>query len=297
MQLGYSVPNNQGVDAVGDLVVLAVEAEALGYNSVWVSEHLFHAEYVAKRLGDRPYFDPLTVLTAIACATSQIRLGTSVLVLPWHHPARLGKTIATLDHLSMGRVDLGVGVAIAEEEFNNLNITFADRGKRTDDVLASLAALWYQDVPAHDGPYYQFSGQRFEPKPRQAKLPIHVGGGALPALRRVAKFGQGWHALGKSPNELTADLGTLRDVMRVNTEELHVSIRCVVDIVRDPGYEPWGKPFADRRTLKGSPEEIYDIAKAYRDAGVDELVLDFATRDIAQNRANLIEVAELLRDL
>ena len=150
MQLGYSVPNNQGVDAVGDLVVLAVEAEALGYNSVWVSEHLFHAEYVAKRLGDRPYFDPLTVLTAIACATSQIRLGTSVLVLPWHHPARLGKTIATLDHLSMGRVDLGVGVAIAEEEFNNLNITFADRGKRTDDVLASLAALWYQDVPAHD---------------------------------------------------------------------------------------------------------------------------------------------------
>ena len=90
MKLGYAIPNNQGVSNVTDLILLGQRAEALGYNSVWVSEHLFHASYVAKRLGDRPYHDPLTVLTAVAGATERVRLGTSVLVLPWHHPARLG---------------------------------------------------------------------------------------------------------------------------------------------------------------------------------------------------------------
>jgi alkanesulfonate monooxygenase SsuD/methylene tetrahydromethanopterin reductase-like flavin-dependent oxidoreductase (luciferase family) len=106
MKLGFSIPNNQGVEQVTDLVELAKNAEDAGYNSVWVSEHLFHSTYVASRLGDRPYHDPLTVLTAAACATSRVRLGTSVLVLPWHHPARLGKAVATLDHLSGGRLDL-----------------------------------------------------------------------------------------------------------------------------------------------------------------------------------------------
>ncbi len=81
MLLGYSVPNNQGVTAVSDLVNLAAQAEAVGYNSVWVSEHLFHSTYVARRLGDKPYHDPLTVLTAIACRTRRVRLGTSVLSL------------------------------------------------------------------------------------------------------------------------------------------------------------------------------------------------------------------------
>jgi alkanesulfonate monooxygenase SsuD/methylene tetrahydromethanopterin reductase-like flavin-dependent oxidoreductase (luciferase family) len=94
------------VEDPNDLVALGVAAEALGLNSVWVREHLFHSTYVAERLGDKPYHDALTVLTAIACATKTVRLGTSVLVLPWHDPARLGKMVATLDQLSGGRVDL-----------------------------------------------------------------------------------------------------------------------------------------------------------------------------------------------
>lgn len=293
MKYGYALPNNQGVADVREIVSLAAHAEQHGYHSVWVSEHLFHAEYVAKRLGNAPYHDPLTVLTAAACATQQIRLGTSVLVLPWHHPVRLGKTLATLDQLSGGRVDLGVGVAITEDEFANLNVDFHDRGARTDDVLAALEALWTQDIPEHDGPYYQFSGQRFEPKPRQHPLPVHVGGGARAALERVARFGQGWHALGKTPAELAHDLERLDAMLEARGRtrtELHVSIRCVVQFVDSA----WDKPFTERRTLKGTPEEVAATVQAFADAGVDEIVFDLASRDVGYNREHLAMLADLM---
>lgn len=290
MRLGYEIPNNQGVAEVAALLELAVEAEALGYHSVWVSEHLFHAEYVAKRLADRPYHEALTVLTAVAAVTQRVRLGTSVLVLPWHHPARLGKAIATLDHLSAGRVDLGVGVAITEDEFANLGIPFHDRGKRTDDILAALLALWEQDIPTHNGPYFSFQGQHFAPKPLQQPLPIHVGGGSAAALKRTARFGQGWHALGETPNEIAADLTQLDEMMGARSvNELHISIRCGVQVVD----QPWDKPFAERRTLKGTPDEIAGTLQAYRAAGVDEVVIDVGSPDIEHNRAMLKLVAGL----
>ncbi len=138
MKIGYSISSNQGVEDPAALVKLAVLAEELGCNSVWASEHLFHSSYIAERLGDLPYWEPLTILTAVASATSKVRLGTSVLVLPWHDPPRLGKTVATLDHLSGGRVDLGVGVATTKDEFENLGVGFKTRGKRVNEMLGAL---------------------------------------------------------------------------------------------------------------------------------------------------------------
>ncbi|MEJ2087782.1 MAG: LLM class F420-dependent oxidoreductase [Gammaproteobacteria bacterium] len=277
---------------MSDLVDLAVEAEQAGYHSVWVSEHLFHSTYVAERLGDKPYHDPLTVLTAIACHTKRIRLGTSVLVLPWHHPARLGKTVATLDHLSGARVDLGIGVAVTEDEFENLGIDFKTRGRRTDDILAALNALWYQDVPEHDGPFYRFRGQRFSPKPMQTPLPVHIGGGSAAALRRVVRYGQGWHALGKSPGEMEQDLTALHALMREHgrdPDSLHVSIRVPAQLVD----QPWDRPFDERRTLKGTREEIREMLQAYAAAGADEIVIDAVSRDLTTNRDVMRSVKSL----
>lgn len=293
MKLGVSIPNNQGVAAVSELVDLAMQAEALGFHSAWVSEHLFHSTYVAKRLGDRPYHDPLIVLTAVAVQTRTIRLGTSVLVLPWHHPARLGKSVASLDNLSGGRVDLGVGVAVTEDEFENLGVDFKTRGKRTDDTLAALRSLWGEDIPQHEGPFYRFSGQRFEPKPSQDPLPIHIGGGSPAALRRVVNFGDGWHALGKSPNEIAADLKQLRPLMAAagrDVDGLHCSIRCVVEFVD----EPWDKPFSERRTLRGTEAEVRETINAYAEAGVDQVVVDANSPDLDLNVETMRRVMALM---
>ena len=154
MKFGYSIPSNQGFENVHALVDLAALAEQKGFDSVWASEHLFHSSYIAERLDNRPYFEPLTILTAVAAVTSKVRLGTSVLVLPWHDPPRLGKTVATLDHLSNGRVSLGIGVAMTEDEFENLGVDFKTRGRRTDDLLGALQALWTQETPEYSGPFY-----------------------------------------------------------------------------------------------------------------------------------------------
>lgn len=293
MRLGYAIPNNQGVQDVATLVDLAVLAEASGYSSVWVSEHLFHSAYVASRLGDKPYHDALTVLTAVACATRSVRLGTSVLVLPWHHPARLGKALATLDHLSGGRVDLGIGVAVTEDEFDNLGVDFHTRGRRTDDALAALEALWYQDVPEHEGPFYRFSGQRFAPQPVQSPLPVHVGGGSEAALARTVRFGHGWHALGKSASEISADLvklGRLMEEAGRKVNDLHISLRCVVDVVN----ESWSRPIAARRSLKGTRDEISACVAAFAAAGVDELVVDANSGDPEHNRTVIALMTELV---
>ena len=115
MKIAYSLSNNQGMEDAHGVVDLAVRAEELGYESVWASEHVFNVSYVYDRIGNRPYYEPLTMLTYVAANTTSIGLGTSVLVLPYHNPIRLAKVAATLDVLSKGRLMLGVGVGVIEE--------------------------------------------------------------------------------------------------------------------------------------------------------------------------------------
>ena len=109
MKIGYSLSNNQGMEDIQGVIDLATRCEDLGFDSVWASEHVFNVSYVYDRIGDKPYYEPLTVLTYVAAKTSTIGLGTSVLVLPYHNPIRLAKVAATLDVLSGGRMMLGDG--------------------------------------------------------------------------------------------------------------------------------------------------------------------------------------------
>ena len=283
MKVGFGIPNNQGVEDPNDLVALAVAAEKLGFDSVWVREHLFHSTYVAERLGDKPYHDALTVLTAIACATKTVRLGTSVLVLPWHDPARLGKMVATLDQLSGGRVDLGVGVAVTRDEFENLGVDFATRGKRTDEILGALQALWTQDTPEFAGEYYRYSGLKFSPKPLQAPYPpLLIGGSSAAAKRRVVRFGDGWHTLRQSPSQFAEGR---QDIIK----EMEAAGRDPADLqfsltlpVRFTGKAP-SAPVQDRTALTGTDDDIVETIKAYEAAGLDEIVVGVSSADVAEN--------------
>ena len=291
MKFGYAIPNNQGVEKVTDLVNLAREAEALGYHSVWVSEHLFNTAYVAKRLGNRPYHEALTVLTAISGATEKIHLGTSVLVLPWHHPVRLAKMIATLDQLSVGRVILGVGVGITREEYDALGVSFTERGAIANECLAAMKALWSQELPVFSGKYYQFSDQLFSPKARNPNgPPIWVGGNSPAAQRRLVVHGGGWHPLALSPLQLAEALPGVREqlVNAGRSADIPVALRTTLEITD----EPWERPPEQRRTLRGTLPELVAMVKAYHEAGVTHLIVDPNSGDVAYNREILHRIAK-----
>lgn len=273
MEFGISIPNNQGIASMRDLVAVAVDAESLGYDSIWVSEHLYHASYVAARLGDRPYHEALVVLTAAATVTERVRLGTSVLVLPWHHPARLAKQIASLDQLSDGRVVLGVGVAQTPDEFANLGVPYATRGAVTDEAIDAIRALWQEDIPQYQGEHFKFAGLRFSPKPRQPRLPILIGGNSPRALRRVREKGDGWHAMSLSVNDVRASIAGA------------VGKPCSIRMVLEFTDTPVARDIADRRALKGSPAELIEQLRGYEDAGVSEMVVDANVPDVDAVRA------------
>lgn len=287
MKIGYSIPSNQGIEDAGALVRLGALAEQLGCSSVWTSEHLFHSSYIAERLGNLPYYEPLTVLTAIAGVTSKVRLGTSVLVLPWHDPPRLGKTVATLDHLSGGRVDLGVGVATTEDEFANLGVDFKSRGRRADEVLGALQALWTQDVPEFQGEFYQYSGLKFSPKPLQKPYPpLLIGGSSPAAMRRIVRYGDGWHTLRQSPGEVATGLETLSAMMRQGGRDpaaLHISISAALQFEDEPAKRAPG----ERRALRGTEADVAETLRAYKAAGVQEVVVSIGSNDPAFHEAEL----------
>lgn len=283
MKVGFGIPNNYGVEDPNELVALAVTAENLGYSSVWVREHLFHSAYVAERLGDKPYHDALTVLIAIAVATKTVRLGTSVLVLPWHDPARLGKMVATLDQLSYGRVDLGVGVATTRDEFENLGVEFTTRGKRTDEMLGALQALWTEDTPEFSGKFYRYSGLKFSPKPFQKPYPpILIGGSSPAAHRRVARFGDGWHTLRQSPAQFAVGRAEIIKLTESAGRDASVLQHSITVPMKFTGKPP-SAAVQDRTALTGTDDDISDTIRAYETAGLDEIVVSVSTGDVAEN--------------
>ncbi len=279
MKLGYSLPSNQGFEDPLDIVSLAEKAESVGLNSVWASEHLFHSSYIADRLDNRPYYEPLSILSAVAMRTKTVRLGTTVIVLPWHDPPRLGKTVATLDKLSNGRVDLGVGVATTEDEYVNLGVDFKTRGKRANEILSALQALWTQEIPEYSGEFYRYSGLKFSPKPQQKPYPpIHVGGSSMAALRRTARFGDGWHTLRQSPNDIREKLPILAQLMQGEGRDpdgLYISLNAGIRFDsptqdREPD---------DRKLISGSTEDIIETLRAFAAAGCHEVVVSIASRE------------------
>jgi alkanesulfonate monooxygenase SsuD/methylene tetrahydromethanopterin reductase-like flavin-dependent oxidoreductase (luciferase family) len=185
--------------------------------------------------------------------------------------------VATLDHLSNGRVDLGVGEAITEDEFENLGVDFKSRGRRCNDALAALKALWTEEVPTHNGEFYSYAGLKFSPKPKQSPHPpIVVGGGTQAALRRTARFGDGWHALRQTPNQIRAALATLGQMTEAqgrDPDRLQISIRIPVAF----DVPASRRPPEDQTSLKGKASDLAATICAYRDAGVHEIVMSLGS--------------------
>jgi probable F420-dependent oxidoreductase len=209
MQLGIHLPHI-GQKANADAIRrAAIQAEELGFADVWVSEHII----VPKDRAYPPsaiFWDPVLTLTWAAACTSRVGLGTSVLVLPMRHPLPLAKELATLQNLSEGRLILGAGVGWLEDEFEALGVPFRERGRRMDEGIAMMRAVWTDDPVSFEAKHIPaiIDDMRILPKPEKP-IPVWIGGTSEPALRRAARL-DGWHGSRCTPEQAAPFVGRLR---------------------------------------------------------------------------------------
>jgi probable F420-dependent oxidoreductase len=228
VKLGIHLPQ-YGRVASGDAIQRAARlAEERGFADVWVSDHIVHP---AAQDYPSPYLlDPLLALTWAAAVTSEVGLGTSVLVVPQYHPLWLANATWSLDALSGGRLTLGVGVGWSEAEFTALGQSFGDRGRRTDEMLEILQACWTTDPTSFSGEFYDFTDIRVQPKPAHS-IDIWVGGAGAAARRRAARFGAGYQLIGLDEHTVVEPVRQLREE-HPDPERFTISLRT--------GWDPQG---------------------------------------------------------
>ena len=225
MQFGVLLPQfgalARGADVTQRIRTVAQTAERLGYDVLWTAEHIIFPPTITTPYpyGDRfpypitdPILDIVATLSYVAAITSRITLGSSVLVLPYRNPIVLAKELASLDVLSNGRLLLGVAAGWLKEEFDMLGVPFHERGRRTDEYVTLLRALWTQERVTFRGSSFDLSAAAFFPKPVQRPHPpIWIGGGSPAALRRVARLGDGWSAVPRPTlDDLARDIAEIR---------------------------------------------------------------------------------------
>jgi probable F420-dependent oxidoreductase len=308
LAFGCTVPTSgDGADPVA-LRDLAQAAEGLGYDALWVSDHVVVPARIESpypyspdgrfRLGPTaPYFEPLTALTYLAGCTQRIRLGTHVLILPYRNPVVMAKEIATLDVLSGGRVDLGIGVGWMREEFEALGYGYFERrGAVTDEQLRLMKRLWTEELPSFAGEFYRFPALGAHPHPRQRPHPpIWVGGHTRAAIRRAARLGDGWLPIGARPpadlppEEVAAGIAALREeATRAGRDPAAVRVCFSTQVT------PTDRP-GERRPFQGMPEEIAADVRRYRDVGVDRFVLGFGGGSAEELVGRMRRFAEQVR--
>ena len=293
MEFGVTIPNNWGVEDPKQVLALGPLAETMGYDSVWVMDHLFNTGYIRERLEDRPYYHPMATLSYLAATTQRVSLGTSVLVLPYHNPVELAKYAATLDQMSSGRVILGVGVGAMAEEFQALGIPMRQRGSLTNEAIAVMKELWTNHSPSYQSSRWDFSDLRFSPKPFQTPhIPLWIAGSSQGALRRTATMGDGWHPTGVSPEDFALGRKEIAEIAAAagrDVSAITMSARIEVEVEGGPSSERATSrariPGDDHGSMRASIE-------AYRVAGVDHIILAPNSGDTVRLREIMANIAE-----
>ena len=277
MQIGINIANHRDLLSKRYIHDTARMAEDLGFDSVWIPDHAVVPPAVEARYGP-VYYDVTAVLGYLAGITHRVRLGTTVLVVPYRHPIVLAKELASLDQLSEGRLILGAGVGGTEAEFQALGVSFAERGRRTDEALRVMQTLWTQDAPQYSGPYCTFADIVFQPKPAQQPLPVWIGGQSGAALRRTARFATGWHPIDQSPAQLQTALATLATLSQQAKRPTPALCPRFTVRVRDTAGD------ADRQFMEGNAAQITADLLQLRALGASHVVLSTQTNDMARFR-------------
>ncbi|MGH9026698.1 MAG: LLM class F420-dependent oxidoreductase [Acidimicrobiia bacterium] len=283
MHIGLFLPSLSPFATPEFLRAYAETAEEHGFHSIWVGEHVvFLDKYTSNypyaddgRLpvgGEAGMLDLFATLTFLGSVTTRIRLGTGICLVPQRNPVYTAKEVSTLDWLSGGRVDFGIGIGWLSEEFDALEVPFAERAARTRDYLEVIRRLWCDDVSSHEGPYYRLPPCRMYPKPvQQPHPPVYFGGETDAALARVADVGDGWHGFNHTPATAADRVRRLETLLAERGRSL-----ADVDIIVSPYLQPV-QPTA---------------LNAYRDAGVKQVVLPAFAVDPDGVRETITELGE-----
>lgn len=292
--LMYPIPFISGIR---DNIEIAVRAEQLGYDSVWGNDHVATQRYVQEEFGKAPnYFAPLITLAAIAEHTTNLKLATALLVLPFREPGVLAKELSSLDQLCAGRLRLGVGLGAYREEFDAIFGTNAQgkvRGTMLDESLEILQKLFTEDTVDYQGKYFSVNQLQCTPKPISTPFPFYIGGNSKKGMERVAKYGTGWLPSGFTVEEMrerVAQLGELLQQHGRSLSEIDIAPQYTVALGRT--HEEACEKYKNsqqykhmlslanstmagidldnciERDLIGTPEELVERIRAYRDAGV-----------------------------
>lgn len=228
MEFGLHLPSAQ-VGANADAILeVATGAERLGFDAVWMFDHLFTpvdlvSKYPYSPTGDYaltaedPFFDPLGLFGVVAGATERVKMATGVLIPAYRHPIVLGKTLATIERFAPGRIVLGIGAGWMKEEFEAVNVTFERKGARFEEYIRALRAVWSGGPVSFEGEFYSWVEAGFEPGPTRP-IPLIVGGHGERALERAARLGDGWAAVtvpgqGKGIDGIAARIEVLRGLL------------------------------------------------------------------------------------
>jgi probable F420-dependent oxidoreductase len=277
-RLGFGLPVSGSWASAANLVTIARRADELGYHSLWAFQRLLHPAEGDWGPMYRSVQDPIVSLAYVAAVTERARLGLAVVNAPFYPPILLAKQLSTLDQVSGGRLDAGLGLGWAEQEFAAVGVSQARRGARIEEFVQCLKAIWIEDVVEFDGEFYRMPPARVEPRPVQRPHPpLLLGGGAEPALRRVGRLADGW--ISASRHDLRAIAGDIAVMKQAaeqagrDPEALRFIVRGVIDL-REDGDAAGHREPDERRPLHGTAEQIRHDLAALADQGVGEVFID-----------------------
>ena len=302
MKFGFNLPGALDGHA---LLTFARRADELGFESIWSGDHIilptagtnqypYTLDGSFQRPADAPYHEMMTVLSFVAGATERVRIGSTVIILPYRDPVVQAKMFSSLDVLTNGRVICGVGVGWLEKEFDTLRVPYADRGPMSDECLEVMRCLWTEGEPEYHGRFFDFDGIQMNPKPVQKPhIPIWVGGHTGRALRRTAKYGDAWHPTRQTPDFVAAMLPRLsnyaeqagREVVDITISLKRSLFFTDLGLVESGGVRTGG-------ALIASTQEVIDDALRCREIGIDQLTFDFRTPDPGDCVRTIEHVAE-----
>ncbi|MFF8872481.1 TIGR03619 family F420-dependent LLM class oxidoreductase [Streptomyces massasporeus] len=257
-----------------DLLEIARAADRAGFDYLAGCDHVAIPRRLAAAMST-VWYDPVATLAFLAAATEHVRLLSHVAIVGLRHPLLTAKQYATLDHLSGGRLILGVGAGHVQEEFEALGVDFRQRGPVLDECLDALrAALGPEEFPEHHGKLYDFEGLGQRPRPAQDRVPVWVGGSSPAAVRRAALKGDGWLPQGDPRDRLPAQIARIRQLR----EEARVQGPFTVGAIVEPLHVGTPRWEVGRRTLTGGPRELAESLRAYRAMGVHQIQVRFRSR-------------------